>query len=126
MRNEADRSEDFVGVAGSDVLGEGAVDLLDARGVPVGEEGGGGRGGFGEEDDARGGRQECNLWRGSEVKHLAVEPFWAMIGVFLSPYSGDEEDEGPGATWYRSEAAAREGAAWEFGFWGKRSVSAAS
>ncbi len=58
-----------------------------------------------------------------EVKYMAVEPFWAVIepeeppneGVFLFTYSGDQDDEGPGATWYRSEAAAREAAALEFG-----------
>ncbi len=59
MGDEADGGEDFVGVAGGGVLGEGAVDLLDAGGVPVMEEGGGGRGGFGEEDNARGGAAEA-------------------------------------------------------------------
>jgi hypothetical protein len=58
------------------------------------------------------------------VKYVAVEPFWAVMepedppneGVFVYTYSGDEDNEGPGATWYRSEAAARKAAAWEFGF----------
>jgi hypothetical protein len=42
-----------------------------------------------------------------EVKYVAVEPFWAVMepedppneGVFVYTYSGDEDDEGPGATW---------------------------
>ena len=57
--HEADGGEDFVGVLGGDVLGESAVDFLDFRGVPVGEERGGGLRGFGEEDDACGGAAEA-------------------------------------------------------------------
>ncbi len=57
--DEADGGEDVVGVVLGGVLSQGAVDLLDAGGVPVGGELRGGLRGFGEEDDAGGGSAEA-------------------------------------------------------------------